>query len=154
MAIRAHGKFNLCFISFIAKEIVGGRSLVEAGEQEVLAKIRTLLALERNYLAEERTALAEFRTGLALTVIAPAASTVVAYIFSTFPIEKSLLLDLLNFTFFSILTIVGIWTSLRSQSKLKKIRKKKEIIKGREAAIIKSSKAVHDLLCDCINLDD
>jgi len=128
--------------------------MVEATEQEVLAKIRTLLALERNYLAEERTALAEFRTGLALTVIAPAASTVVAYIFSTFPIEKSLLLDLLNFTFFSVLTIFGIWTSFRSRSKLKKIRKKKKIIKDREVAITQSSKAIHDLLCECIDPDE
>jgi len=56
--------------------------MTEPTEQEILAKLRTLLALERNYLAEERTALAEFRTGLALTVIAPAASTVHAYIFS------------------------------------------------------------------------
>ena len=128
--------------------------MAAASEQEILAKIRTLLALERNYLAEERTALAEFRTGLALTLISPAASTVVAYLFSIFPIEKSLFLDLLNFTFFSILTIIGIWTSLRSQSKLKKIRKKKKIIKNREASIIESSKAIHDLLCDCINRDE
>jgi len=128
--------------------------MLEVSEQEVLAKIRTLLALERNYLAEERTALAEFRTGLALTVIAPATSTVVAYLFSTFPIEKSLLLDLLNFTFFSVLTILGIWTSFRSRSKLKMIRKKKKIIKDREVAITQSSKAIHDLLCDCIDLDE
>jgi len=128
--------------------------MVEASEQEILAKIRTLLALERNYLAEERTALAEFRTGLALTLIAPAASTVVAYIFSTLPIEKSLLLDLLNFAFFSFLTILGIWTSFRSGSKLRKIRRKKKIIKNRETTIIQSSKAIHDLLCECIDLDD
>ncbi|TET20050.1 hypothetical protein E3J74_04375 [Candidatus Bathyarchaeota archaeon] len=128
--------------------------MVEPSEQEILAKIRTLLALERNYMAEERTALAEFRTGLALTVIAPAASTIVAYIFSVLPIEKIILLDLLNLTFFSILTIIGIWTSLRSRSKLKTIRKKKKIIKNREATIIKSSKPVYDLLCDCIDLKD
>jgi len=128
--------------------------MVEPSEQEILAKIRTLLALERNYMAEERTALAEFRTGLALTVIAPAASTIVAYIFSILPIEKVILLDLLNLTFFSILTIIGIWTSIRSQSKLKTMRMKKKIIKDREAKIIKSSKAIYDLLCDCIDLKD
>ena len=127
--------------------------MVEASEQEILAKIRTLLALERNYLAEERTALAEFRTGLALTVIGPTASTVVAYILSVFAIEEALLLDLLNLTFFGILTIIGIWTTFRSQSKLKKVRKKKRIIKDRETAIAKTSKAVKDLLCDCINND-
>lgn len=128
--------------------------MVEPSEQEILAKIRTLLALERNYMAEERTALAEFRTGLALTVIGPTASTIVAYIFSVLPIEKIILLDLLNLTFFSILTIIGIWTSLRSRSKLKTIRMKKKIIKDREATIIKSSKSVYDLLCDCIDLKD
>ncbi len=130
------------------------RNMVEPSAQEILAKIRTLLALERNYMAEERTALAEFRTGLALTVIGPAASTIVAYIFSVLPIERVILLDLLNLTFFSILTIIGIWTSLRSRSKLKTIRKKKKIIKNREATIIKSSKTVYDLLCDCIDLKD
>lgn len=128
--------------------------MAKPSEQEILARIRTLLALERNYMAEERTALAEFRAGLALTVIGPAASTVVAYIFSIFPIERVTLLDLLNFTFFSILTIIGIWTSLRSRSKLKTIRMKKKIIKDRETVIIKSSKAVYDLLCDCIDLKD
>ena len=125
--------------------------MTEPSEQEVLAKIRTLLALERNYLAEERTALAEFRTGLALTMIAPAAGTVVAYIFSAIQTEHGLLLDLFNVMFFAVLTILGIWTSLRSQSKLKKIRKNKRIIKDRETAIIKSSKAIYDLLCDCID---
>lgn len=128
--------------------------MVEAGEQEILAKIRTLLALERNYLAEERTAMAEFRTGLALTVIGPAASTVVAFILSGLAMEQAVFPDLLNFAFFSILTVMGIWTSFRSNSKLRKIRKKKKIIRDREAAIIKSSKAIHDLLCDCLNLED
>jgi len=128
--------------------------MAEAGQQEVLAKIRTLLALERNYLAEERTALAEFRTGLALTLISPTASTAVAYIVSNLPIEEAILLDLVNFTFFTILTIIGIWTSLRSRSKLKTIRKKKKIIKDREAAIIKSSKDLYDLLCDCLDIQD
>jgi len=128
--------------------------MAEASEQENLAKIRTLLALERNYLAEERTALAEFRTGLALTVISPAASTVFAYIFAGLPIEEAIIFDLLNFAFFSILTIIGIWTSFRSGSKLKKIRKKKRIIKDREVEIIESSKTIHDLLCECIDVDE
>ncbi|MDH5451254.1 MAG: DUF202 domain-containing protein [Candidatus Bathyarchaeota archaeon] len=124
------------------------------GEQEILAKIRTLLALERNYLAEERTALAEFRTGLGLTVLAPAASTVIAYIFSFLQVERVLFLDSLNFTFFAFLTVWGIWISFRSRSKLNKIRKKKLILKNREAEVMKQSKAVHDLLCDCIALED
>lgn len=90
-------------------------------EQEILTKICTLLALERNYLAEERTALAESQKGLALTVISPAASTVVAYNFPVFPIEQTILLDMLNFTFPGILTIIGIRTSLLSRSRLKTI---------------------------------
>ncbi len=126
----------------------------EPTEQEILAKMRTLLALERNYLAEERTALAEFRTGLALTVIAPAASTVIAYIFSALQVGYALLFDALNFTFFAILTIWGIWTSFRSRSKLNRIRNKKMILKNRECELMKRSKAVHELLRDCVAEDE
>lgn len=128
--------------------------MVEADEQEILAKIRTLLALERNYLAEERTALAEFRTGLALVLLAPPASTVVAYVLATLEVEETLIFDLLNFVFFAVLTIVGIWISLRSRSELKKIRKKKKLLKDREATVIRSSKVVHDLFDDFISLED
>ena len=124
--------------------------MTEPTEQEILAKLRTLLALERNYLAEERTALAEFRTGLALTVIAPAASTVNAYIFSFLQLEYALLFDAFNFIFFATLTIWGIWTSFRSRSKLNRIRNKKMILKNRECEVMKKSKAVHDLLRECI----
>jgi len=103
----------------------------DINEQEVLAKIRTSLALKRNFLAEERTALAEFRNGLALIIIGPTVSTIIAYMLSVFNVEKSILLDALNFVFFTILTIVGIWISFRSQSKLKIIKKKKATIKNR-----------------------
>jgi uncharacterized membrane protein YidH (DUF202 family) len=123
----------------------------EMSEQEILAKIRTLLALERNYLAEERTELAEFRTGLSLTVIAPAASTIIAYLFSLLQAGYALLFDILNFTFFAILTVWGIWISFRSRSKLNKIRNKKKILKDRECGIMRKSKAVQDLLDDCLN---
>ena len=122
----------------------------EVDEQEVLAKIRTLLALERNYLAEERTALAEFRNGLALIIIGPTVSTIIAYMLSVFNVQKSILLDVLNFAFFTILTTVGIWISFRSQSKLKIIRKKKATIKKRTIEISKSSKEIYDLLRDCV----
>jgi uncharacterized membrane protein YidH (DUF202 family) len=128
--------------------------MVETGEQEILAEIRTLLALERNYLAEERTRLAEFRTGLALTVIAPAASTVVAYIFSLLQVEYAFLFDALNVAFFAILTIWGIWTSFNSRSELNRIRKKKTILKDRECEVMRKSKAVQDLLRDCIASED
>jgi uncharacterized membrane protein YidH (DUF202 family) len=127
---------------------------VETNEQEILAKIRTLLALERNYLAEERTELAEFRTGLSLTVIAPAASTFIAYVYSLLQAGYTLLFDMLNFTFFAILTVWGIWTSLRSRSKLNRIRKKKMILKDRECEVMSKSKAVQDLLSDCLASED
>jgi len=122
----------------------------EVNEQEVLAKIRTLLALERNYLAEERTALAEFRNGLALIIIGPTVSTIIAYMLSVFNAQKSILLDALNFAFFTILTTVGIWISFRSQSKLKIIKKKKATIKKRTIEISKSSKEIYNLLRDCV----
>ena len=138
----------------IDRESMEARTMVETSEQEILAEIRTLLALERNYLAEERTELAEFRTGLALTVIAPAASTLVAYVFSLLQVEYALLFDVLNVAFFAILTIWGIWTSVNSRSKLKRIRKKKMILKDRECEVMRKSKAVQDLLRDCIALED
>ena len=128
--------------------------MVETSEQEILAEIRTLLALERNYLAEERTALAEFRTGLALTVIAPAASTVIAYTLSFLQVEHALLLDASNVAFFAILTVLGVWTSFRSRLKLDRIRKKKMILKNRECEVMKKSMTVQDLLRDCITFED
>jgi uncharacterized membrane protein YidH (DUF202 family) len=128
--------------------------LTEPTEKEILAKMRTLLALERNYLAEERTALAEFRTGLALTVIAPAASTVIAYTFSFLQLEYALFFDALNFIFFAALTIWGILTSFRSRSELNMIRNKKAILKNRECEVMRKSKAVHDILHDCITVED
>jgi uncharacterized membrane protein YidH (DUF202 family) len=128
--------------------------MAEINEQEVLGKIRTLLALERNYMAEERTALAEFRTGLALTVIGPTASTVLAYIFSNLLMEQVLFYDILNFTFFSVLTVIGIWTSFQSRSKLKRIRRQKKILKDREVAVIKCCKTVYDLFSGIMNLEE
>ena len=91
-------------------------------ELELLATIRTLLALERNYLAEERTCLAEFRTGLTLTVIGPTTSTIFAFIFSRLELGDILLYDIITFTFFSILTVIGVWMVIRSRSKLTKLR--------------------------------
>lgn len=126
---------------------------METSEQEILAEIRTLLAIERNYLAEERTELAEFRTGLALTVIAPAASTIVAYLFSLLQVEYILIFDAIAFTFSAILTIWGIWTSIRSRSKLNKIKSRKVILKNRACEAMSKSKAVQDLLQDCLAIE-
>ena len=139
--------YNIPFVNEV-------ESMVNDGEQEILAKIRTLLALERNYLAEERTTLAEFRTGLAMTVIGPTASTAIAYFFSNLPITEVILYDVINFTAFSILTLVGIWISIQSRSKLRTIRNKKQVIKSRETSLIKQSKTVYDLLCECIDLNE
>lgn len=120
----------------------------EVNEQEVLAKVRTLLALERNYLAEERTALAEFRTGLALMFIGPTVGTIIAYVLSILAVDQSIILDTINLTFFSIVTVLGVWIIFRSQSKLKIIRKKKKTIKRRLIEISKTSEEIYDLLFD------
>jgi uncharacterized membrane protein YidH (DUF202 family) len=72
--------------------------------------------LERNLLAEERTSLAEFRTGLALIFIGPTASTIIAYVLWIYAVNQKIVIDLLNFLFFSILTIFGIWIVYKSQS--------------------------------------
>jgi len=120
---------------------------MEANEEEILAKIRTLLALERNYLAEERTALAEFRTGLTLALVGPSASAVIVYVNP----REGIVLFL---TFLISLTVIGIWTCLNSRSRLKEIRKKKKILKDRQAMIIKTSKETYDLLGDFIGHED
>lgn len=134
---------------------MGAKTMVETSEQEILAKVRTLLALERNYMAEERTVLAEFRTGVAVALIAPSASAFIAYIFSVFPIEGTPLFESLIFAFFIILTAIGMWTTVRARSKLKIIRKKKKILKDCKVEVIRSSKAVYDLLkCEFIDLED
>lgn len=126
----------------------------EKGEQEILARIRTLLALERNFLAEERTALAELRTGLTLALIGPPASAVVAFLLSLIPIEASIVLDLLNIAFFFTLTVAGIRMCLSSQSELKKIRKKKKLLKAREAEFAKNFKIVQNILGDLLGLEE
>ena len=131
----------------------GDSRIMAKTEQEILSTIRTLLALERNFLAEERTCLAELRTGLTLTVIGPSLSTFLAFIFTSLAFEKALLFDLTNFTFFSILTVIGIRLSIRSRSKLKEIRRMKKALKERQSAITKSSKAINELLGDCICLE-
>lgn len=128
--------------------------MVELNEQEILAEIRTLLALERNYLAEERTALSEFRTGLTLALIAPPASALVAQIIPILPIEVNFLFDAVIYTIFAILTIIGIWMSIRSRSKLKKITKQKKILKDREAEVARRSKVAYDLIYDLLDLED
>ena len=123
---------------------------MDENEQEILSILRTLLALERNFLAEERTCLSEFRIGLSFIVLGPVVGTVIAYIFSSLALEVTLLYDLINFTFFSIITGLGIWITLRSRSKLKEIRKMKNALKVRQSEIIKNSKIITDLLGDCI----
>ena len=147
--LASYAKLN---INNVVKSRGDSRIMVKT-EQEILSTIRTLLALERNFLAEERTCLAELRTGLTLIVIGPSLSTFLAFIFTSFAFEKALLYDLANFTFFSILTIIGIRLSIRSRSKLKEIRRMKKALKERQSAITKSSKAVNELLGDCICLE-
>ena len=124
------------------------KEMDKINEMETLAKIRTLLALERNYLAEERTALAEFRTGLALAVIGPTISTIIAYIISFFEVEPSIVLDIMNVIFFSIVTIIGLWISYKSRIEFKKTRQKKTRVKKRIFEVSRSSKEIHSILTD------
>lgn len=125
----------------------------EVQEQNILSKIRTLLALERNFLAEERTALAEFRTGLALAVLGPSVSTFFAYLLAVFAADQTIVLDLLNFAFFVIVTIYGVWDVLRSRSQLKIIRRKKRTIKKRIIEVSQTSEEVYNLLFNSIRED-
>lgn len=128
--------------------------MVEDEERKILDQISILLALERNYLAEERTALAEFRTGLALVLIAVPATGIVVFIFSTLLIERFLLLDLVSFTLFVILAILGIRISIRSQQRLKKIKIKMKMLHTQEARLLKSTKSTDDLLRKFIIIEE
>ena len=120
-------------------------------EQELLAKVRTLLAIERNYLAEQRTALAEFRTGLTLTLTAPPAISLVTYFFQSVPILRNTIFDAVVYLFLILITIYGVRISVSSRSKLRKISQKIKILQDRENKMIKQSKMVYDLLCDCLS---
>ena len=123
-------------------------------EQEILAKIRTLLALERNYLSEERTALAEFRTGLTLSLISPPALSLFTYITQSFPVEGYSLFMLIIYIFLIFLTLIGIWISIRSRSKLNRISDKIQLLKNRQLEVIKDSEIICSLLEDCIGIND
>lgn len=118
-------------------------------EGTTLARIRTLLALERNYLAEERTILAEIRTGLSLLLFGLPSSTVIAYVFSVLP-SRTIFLDLIVYTFFVIIIIVGIWFSIRSRPRLRKIRIAKDILKQRQTKLLTESNTADELFRDLI----
>ena len=105
-------------------------------------------------MAEERTALAEFRTGLALVSIAVPATGIVVFIFSTLLIEWFLLLDVVSFTLFVILAILGIRISILSQQRLKKIKIKMKMLHTQEARLLKSTKSADDLLRKFIIIEE
>jgi uncharacterized membrane protein YidH (DUF202 family) len=121
-----------------------------SSEQAILARIRTLLALERNYLSEERTALAEFRTGLTLALVSPPAISLFTYLFDVLNIN--LVFAAILYLAFGFLTVFGIWISILSRLRLKKIRQKIQLLKVRQLKVMKDSDAVCGLLEDCIIL--
>ena len=120
-----------------------------SSEQEILAKIRTLLAVERNYLAEERTALAEFRTGLTIALVSPPAISLLRYIFKGIP-NFNLIFTVVLYLGFVFLTVIGIWISIMSRLKLKKIRRKIQLLKDRQLKVMKDSDELCSLFEDCI----
>ena len=123
----------------------------EKTEQEILAIIRTLLAIERNYLAEQRTALAEFRTGLTIMLISPPAISFITYFFQSIPLARNPIFEVIIYLFLVLITILGVRMSISSRSKLRKIYQKIKILQARENKIIKQSKIIYDLLCDCLS---
>ncbi len=118
-------------------------------ERDKLARLRTLLALERNYLAGERTQLARLRTGLAFTLIAPS-----VYIFiTTLNITIPLLLLIFLYIILGFIFMRGAWTIYSAQSKLKKIKNQKEIVKEKEKQIIDNSESIQNTFRNCIEFD-
>ena len=117
-------------------------------EQEVLAVVRTLLAYERNYLSIERTQLAQLRTGLTLALITPPAAATLAYAFEFLP--KDYYISVVVYFFLAIITVYGIWLSLRSYFGLKKTRKTRLKIQQRQLEVIGQSSAINVLLSDIL----
>ena len=120
-----------------------------SSQQELLARIRTLLALERNYLSEERTALAEFRTGLTLALVSPPAISLIHFLFEGIT-NLNAIVPMIIYLIFVLLTIIGIWISVMSRSRLRNIRRKLEMLKQRQLHVMKNSQELCDLLEDCI----
>ena len=120
-----------------------------SSQQELLARIRTLLALERNYLSEERTALAEFRTGLTLALVSPSAISLIHFLFEGIT-NLNAIVPIIVYSIFVLLTIIGIWISIMSRSRLSNIRRKLEMLKQRQLHVMKNSQELCDLLEDCI----
>jgi uncharacterized membrane protein YidH (DUF202 family) len=112
-------------------------------ESLILARLRTLLSLERNYLAEERTCLAEFRTGLALAIIGPPSSVV--FLTSNTPLESPLWVTVALFSFFTLLTIIGIVMVIAARKKLAIFRRNKKNVKEREEKILLLNPEVKNL---------
>jgi uncharacterized membrane protein YidH (DUF202 family) len=102
----------------------------------------------------ERTALAEFRTGLALTFIGPTVSTIIAYVLSVFTVDQTIVLDVINLTFFSILTILGCLDNFSFTIQINNNQKEEKTINKHIIKINKSSKNVYDLLFDYLEDDE
>jgi LEA14-like dessication related protein len=113
-------------------------------EQEVLAVLRTLLAYERNYLAIERTQLAQLRTGLTLALIPPPAAATLAYALEFLP--KNYYISIIVYIFLAIITVYGIWMSVRSYFLLKKTRVIQARIQKRQREVAEQSRSVKTLL--------
>jgi hypothetical protein len=122
-----------------------------SSEQEIFVRIQTLLALERNYLSEQRTALSEFRTGLTLALVSPPAISLFHYLFEGIPNLNLVPVSILYLAFI-FLTMIGIWISMRSRSRLKKIQQKIQLLKNRQLTVMKDSEAICRLLEDCVFL--
>ena len=109
-------------------------------DRNKLAELRTLLALERNFLAEERTQLARLRTGLAFALIVPS-----LYLFITsININIPLFLVIISYAVLGFFFVRGIWTVYNAKSKLKKLRKQKEILNKKQKEIINSSESIRN----------
>ena len=82
------------------------------------------------------------------------ATGIVVFIFSTLLIEWFLLLDVVSFTLFVILAILGIRISILSQQRLKKIKIKMKMLHTQEARLLKSTKSADDLLRKFIIIEE
>jgi uncharacterized membrane protein YidH (DUF202 family) len=123
-------------------------------EQDILAVVRTLFALERNYLAEERTALSELQAGLALALIGPSATTVLTYVINFTPFSEPYIVELIIYTIFALITIIGIGITYHAYRELRNTRRIIKRIKSKELDYAKKSATFDLLLKDIFSTEE
>ncbi|MHA1409036.1 MAG: hypothetical protein ACTSQY_01725 [Candidatus Odinarchaeia archaeon] len=129
-------------------------SVSKKSDMEALAQLRTLMALERNFLSKARTALSEFRTGLALVLLGPPLSAGISLFLSSLTTIDNLILNIVNFTLFGVVFILGLYIAIKSRIAFNKIREKQKSVLQRQREIINRHPDIDSLIGEFIEPDE